>query len=138
MIVHHAHSSAQATTVQALFQAIEAGDLASLEALYADELLQVEHPNRLVPAGARRTKAQVLEAARRGLSVMRSQEYQIDRWVVEGDAVAVQCRWEGIVAVDLPSLGLRAGDAMHAQFAQFILLAGGRIVLHHTYDCFVD
>lgn len=123
-------------TVRRLFTAIERVDLPALADLYADDVVQFEPPNRLLPAGATRGKAQILEAARRGRALMSEQRFDITQAVVEGPSVALQARWMGRLAVDAPALQLAAGDCMTAHFAQFVEVRDGRVVRHTTYDCF--
>ncbi len=123
-------------TVRELFAAIERADLEALARLYADDALQVEHPNRLLPGGATRGKVQILEAAARGRALMAEQRLDITHAVVQGESVALEARWHGRLAVDAPPLGLAAGDVMTARFAQFIDLRDGKVVRHATYDCF--
>lgn len=122
--------------VQELFDAIENADLARLGELYAADTVQVEHPNRLLPSGATRSKAQILEAAARGRALMSEQRLTIEHAVVQGNQVALEAKWSGRLSVDAPPLGLKAGSLMTARFAQFIELDGGRVVRHITYDCF--
>lgn len=119
-----------------LFAAIQAADLESLEVLYDDDVEQVEHPNRLLPTGARRNKGQILEAARRGRALMAEQRFDITHAQTQDRFVAIEANWRGRLAVDAPALGLRSGDTMTARFAQFIEVREGRVVRHATYDCF--
>ena len=67
---------------------------------------------------------------------MAEQTLDITHAVVQGNHVALEARWTGWLGVDAPPLGLRAGDAMTARFAQFIELSDGRVIRHTTYDCF--
>jgi ketosteroid isomerase-like protein len=121
---------------QELFAAIENADLARLDQLYAANAVQIEHPNRLLPAGATRGKAEILAAAARGSALMAEQKLAIEHAVVQGNHVALEAIWSARLGVDAPPLGLKAGSLMTARFAQFIELAGGRVVRHVTYDCF--
>jgi predicted kinase/ketosteroid isomerase-like protein len=127
----HAH------VTRALFRAIESGNVDELDRIYHPELVQVEHPNRLLPEGAHRGKAQVLEAARRGRALMASQRFELGHLLESGPSVAVTARWRATLAVDAPPLGLERGATMQADFAQFLVFADGRVVRHETFDCFV-
>lgn len=122
--------------VHELVAAIERGDLARLDELYAPDVVQIEHPNRLLPRGATRNKAQLLQAAASGRALMAQQQFVITQAVVQGHHVALEARWSGQLAVDAPPLGLKAGSWMTARFAQFIEVQAGRVVRHVTYDCF--
>ncbi|MCC2956642.1 nuclear transport factor 2 family protein [Massilia sp. IC2-477] len=122
--------------VRRLFAAIEQGELAAIEAAYHEDAEQVEHPNRLLPGGARRDRAALVEAARRGKALLATQRLVIDNSVANGDRLALEASWSATLAVDAPPLGLKAGDGMQARFAQFFQFRDGRILRHHTYDCF--
>lgn len=119
-----------------LFEAIEAGDVKAIADAYHENAEQVEYPNRLLPSGARRTKADLVEAARRGKALMAAQTVRIERIVDGGDGgLALQVAWSGQLAVDAPPLGLNAGDTIEARLAQFFTFHEGRILHHDTYDC---
>jgi ketosteroid isomerase-like protein len=117
------------------FAALECGATgAALAAFYAPEVVQEEFPNRLNPHGARRDLATMLDAAERGQKVMASQRYEIIHAVADGDRVAVEFRWSGILAVPVGSLP--AGAEMRGRFACFLEFRDGRIVAQRNYDCF--
>jgi ketosteroid isomerase-like protein len=117
------------------FQALEAGATGeALAAFYAPEVEQLEFPNRLVPHGARRDLAAILDAAARGQQVMTSQRYEILQVLAEGDRVAVEFLWSGTLSVPLGSLP--AGAEMRGRFAVFMEFRDGRIVSQRNYDCF--
>ena len=122
--------------VRRLFDAIEASDTEALAALYDEDVVQLEFPNRLLPNGATRDKAAILQAAARGKALIASQSLLVQHVVESGDTVAVEAEWVATLAVDAPPLGLRAGAQMRARFAQFLTFKGDRIVRHATYDCF--
>lgn len=122
--------------VHELFAAIESGDLTRLDELYAADAVQIEHPNRLLPGGATRNKAEILQAAVRGRALMAEQKFIITHAVVQGSHAALQAQWSGRLGVDAKPLGLKAGSLMTARFAQFIEVDAGRVVRHVTYDCF--
>ena len=122
--------------VRRLLEATARADLQELDELYADDAVQVEHPNRLLRAGATRNKTQIREAASRGGKLMTEQRFDVTQALAQGSAVALEARWYGRLAIDAPPLGWFAGDVMTARFAQFLELREGRIVRHATYDCF--
>ena len=73
------------------FAALQQGATGSeLIAFYAPEVVQEEFANRLMPHGARRDLASILEAAERGQKVMTSQRFEILHALVDGDRVAVE------------------------------------------------
>ena len=117
------------------FTALEAGATGeALAAFYAPEVVQLEFPNRLLPQGARRDLAAILDAAARGQEVMAAQRYEILQTVTEGDRVAVEFLWAGKLAVPLGSLA--AGAEMRGRFAVFLEFRDGLIASQRNYDCF--
>lgn len=132
--MHTEHDLIAAT--RALFAAIEAGDREALLARYAEEAVQIEHPNRLKPNGDRRAPAKMADDLARGKQILKSERYDIVNAVVSGDRVAAQIEWTGTLAV--PVGALSAGDEMRAHSAIFLRFRDGRIVEQHNYDCFED
>jgi ketosteroid isomerase-like protein len=128
-------SSANLDFVKRYLGAIEAGATGdALAAFFAPDVVQEEFPNRLVPNGARRDLAAVLEGAERGQRVMRAQRYEILNAVEVGDTIALEVLWTGTLAVPLGALP--AGGEMRAHFAVFIELRDGKIARQRNYDCF--
>jgi ketosteroid isomerase-like protein len=122
----------RADIVRAYLKAIEArGD--SL-AFFADDAIQEEFPNALVPAGARRTLQDLRDANERGRDVLTSESYEIVNLVEAGDLVACEVLWRGVLAVPLRSL--KPGDTMKARFGVFFEFAGDKIRRQRNYDCF--
>lgn len=101
---------------------------------FAEDVVQVEFPNRLIPEGATRDLAGLREAAQRGSKVMTAQRYEILNAIASGDQVAVEANWIGTLAV--PFGNTPAGGEMRARFAIFLTFRDGRIVRQHNYDCF--
>jgi ketosteroid isomerase-like protein len=128
-------SSANLEIVKRYLRAIEAGATGgALAAFYAPDVVQEEFPNRLVPNGARRDLAALLEGAERGQRVLRAQRYEILGAVEARDTVALEVQWTGTLAVPLGALP--AGGEMRARFAVFIELRDGKIARQRNYDCF--
>ncbi|HEX7884952.1 MAG TPA: nuclear transport factor 2 family protein [Phenylobacterium sp.] len=122
----------RAVIVRAYLRAIEErGD--SL-AFFTEDAVQEEFPNALVPAGARRTMAVLREANARGRHVMTAETYEIVNLIEDGDRVACEVLWRGVLAVPLRSL--KPGDAMKARFGVFFEFHGDKIRRQHNYDCF--
>ena len=101
---------------------------------FADDVVQVEFPNRLVPNGATRDLAALRDAAERGREVMTAQRFEVVNAIASGDQVAVEALWTGTLAVALGSIP--AGGQMRARFAIFLTYRDGKIVRQHNYDCF--
>jgi ketosteroid isomerase-like protein len=121
--------------IRRYFDAIEAGvSPEELAAFFTPDVIQEEFPNRLVPRGARRGLGQILEASKRGKQVMQSQRYEILHAISEGDEIALEVRWKGVLAMAIGSLA--PGAMMQAQLAVFIRLVNGRIARQRNYGCF--
>jgi ketosteroid isomerase-like protein len=120
---------------RAYLAAIEGGATGdALAAFFTDDAIQEEFPSRLVPAGARRDRAGLLEAAERGRKVLRAQRFEILHAVASGEEVALEVAWTGTLAVPVGTLP--AGGEMRARFAVFLELRDGKIARQRNYDCF--
>jgi ketosteroid isomerase-like protein len=122
----------RADIVRAYLKAIENRD--DSLAFFTEDAVQEEFPNALVPAGARRTIAELREANDRGRGVLTSETYEIVTLVETGDVVACEVLWRGVLAVPLRTL--KPGNAMKARFAVFFEFKGDRIRRQRNYDCF--
>jgi ketosteroid isomerase-like protein len=121
--------------VRRYLAAVEGGATGdALAAFYAPGVVQEEFPNRLMPAGARRDLAAILDAAVRGQRVLSSQRFVILNAVARGAEVALEMEWTGTLAAALGTLPV--GGQMRARFAQFYELHEGKIVAQRNYDCF--
>ena len=101
---------------------------------FADDVIQVEFPNRLVPNGVTRDLAALREGAERGRKVMTAQRFEVVNAIASGEQVAVEAIWTGTLAVPMGSIP--AGGQMRARFAIFLTYRDGEIVRQHNYDCF--
>ncbi len=106
----------------------------ALAQFFTPDVVQEELPNRLIPAGARRDLAGILEAAVRGQHVLRAQRFEIKNEVASGDHVALEVEWTGTLALAVGSLP--AGGQMRARFAVFLHFRDGKIAGQRNYDCF--
>lgn len=122
----------RADLVRAYLKAIE--DRGDSLAFFAEDAVQEEFPNALVPAGARRTLDELREANERGRDVLTSETYEILSLIEDGDRVACEVLWRGVLAVPLRSL--KPGDVMKARFGVFFEFAGDKIRRQRNYDCF--
>lgn len=116
----------------AALEQMETGD--KLARFFSPTVVQEEFPNRLVPNGARRDLAALLEGAVRGKQIMATQRYELLTALVDDDCVAIEVQWSGTLAV--PAGTLTAGDQMRARFAVFFEFQSGKIVRQRNYDCF--
>ena len=117
-----------------LLRAIEQGDTRSLLASYAENEVQVEHPNRLKPKGDRRGPAKMAEDLARGKQLLAEEHCEVIEAVATGDNVAMQLNWTGVLAVPVGTL--KAGETMTCESAVFLRFQGDRIVEQHNHDCF--
>ncbi len=122
----------RADLVRAYLKAIE--DRGDSLAFFAEDAVQEEFPNALVPTGARRTLADLRAASARGQGVLTSETYEIVNLIEAGDLVACEVLWRGVLAVPIRSL--KPGDVMKARFAVFFEFAGDKIRRQRNYDCF--
>lgn len=122
----------RAELVRAYLKAIETR--ADSLAFFAEDAVQEEFPNALVPGGARRTLADLREANARGRDVLASETYEIVNLVEAGDLVACEVLWRGVLAVPIRSL--KPGDTMKARFGVFFEFQGDKIRRQRNYDCF--
>src|SRR5688572_21304392 len=112
--------------VKRYLAALEAGTTGdALAAFFTADVVQEEFPNRLLPQGAQRDLAALLEGAVRGQKVMQQHRYELLQFMEAGDRVALELQWTGTLAIPLGSLP--AGGQMRARFAVFIELRDGRI-----------
>ena len=105
-----------------------------LAGFFSPDVVQEEFPNKVLPQGARRDLAAILDAATRGRAAMSSQSYRIVHAVANGDDLALEVEWEGTAAV--PVGQLPAGAKMRARFAVFLQYRDGKIAAQRNYDCF--
>lgn len=122
----------RADIVRAYLKAIE--DRKDSLAFFAEDAVQEEFPNALVPSGARRTLDDLRAANDRGRDVLTSESYEIVNLLEAGDLVACEVLWRGVLAVPIRSL--KPGDVMKARFGVFFEFAGDKIRRQRNYDCF--
>jgi ketosteroid isomerase-like protein len=101
---------------------------------YHPDVEQVEHPNRFNPKGARRDRDALHQNAGAGRALMKEQRYQIVSAIGQGDRVAVEAVWTGVLAVPLGPLP--AGHQLRAHLGMFFEIKDGRIWRQRNYDCF--
>ena len=122
-------------TARRYLAALEQGvGFETMAGLFAPNVVQTEFPNRLTPNGATRDAAALQASHARGKQVIAEQRYEIQNAIVNGNWVALQVLWTGILAV--PVASLPAGGRMQAHFAVFLEFHDGKIVSQYNYDCF--
>jgi len=110
----------------------EAG--ASLGRFFTEDARQIELPNKLNLAGGESDLATLKQRSEEGKKSLKQQSYTIKTEIPDGDNVAVEAEWTGVLAVSLA--GLAEGYEMKAHFAMFFKFENGRIALQRNYDCF--
>ena len=118
---------------RAYLRSLETRDGTTLS-YYADDAVQTEYPNRVVPAGATRDLAGLRQANERGSQVVTDERYDVVSAVAQDDRVALQVEWSARLNVALGALA--AGDRMRAHFGLFMTFRDGKIITQHNYDCF--
>src|ERR1700722_5938197 len=115
--------------------ALERGDSGeSLRGFFADDVEQIELPNRLNPKGQQSDLAGMLARSEQGKKVLRGQRYEIVSAIAQGERVAAEAIWTGVLAIPLGTLA--EGAEMKAHFAMFFEFQEGKIRLQRNYDCF--
>src|SRR4051812_36776591 len=82
--------------LEALETGVEGGMLAEF---FTTDVVQEEFPNRLSPIGAHRDLNALLVSARKGKQVVRAQRFDVLNSIVDGDNVALEVLWTGLLAV---------------------------------------
>src|SRR3569832_1360830 len=117
---------------ESLLRAIEQGNRAALLAAYAENAVQIEHPNRLKPKGDRRAPTKMAEDLARGKAMLRTERYDVLEATVAGDQVALQVYRTGVVDVAVGAL--KPGDSIVCESGIFLRFQGDKIVEQHNYD----
>ena len=102
----------------------------------SDEIEFHEYPNRIAPNGRVRRRADLQAAYAQGQKLLSSQRYEVRRVVENGDEVAVELEWTGVLAVPVAAMNLPAGHEMKAFVAMFLTFRDGKIVSQRNYDCY--
>jgi ketosteroid isomerase-like protein len=122
-------------TLRRYFDAIAKGPSAeTLDEFYAEDVVQEEFPNRLLPNGARRDLKALKEADARGRALMAAQSFEVVHMYASGHTVIVESIWTGTIGAAVGPF--QPGMTMRARFAQFFELRDGKIVAVRNYDCF--
>lgn len=110
----------------------EAGE--SLGRFFTEDAVQIELPNKLNPAGGRSDLATMKKRSEEGKHILKRQRYTLKSAVADGDNMAVEAEWVGVLAIPLGNLP--EGYEMKAHFAMFFEFKNGRIAVQRNYDCF--
>jgi ketosteroid isomerase-like protein len=102
----------------------------------APEMVFEELPNRVFPRGARSDVAAMQLAAERGKQLLRSQSYEILGAIADGERVALEVAWTGVLAIGFGTK--QPGDALRARCAMIFECRAGKIVAQRNYDCYEE
>jgi ketosteroid isomerase-like protein len=117
--------------LEAVEQGAEGGTLADF---FTDDVVQEEFPNRLSPIGAHRDLKGILDAAKKGKKTLRAQKFDVLNSIVDGDNVALEVFWSGLLAVPVDTLP--ADTEMRAHISIWLEFRDGKIAKQRNYDSF--
>jgi ketosteroid isomerase-like protein len=117
--------------LEAVEHGAEGGALAEF---FTEDVVQEEFPNRLAPIGAHRDLKAILDAARKGKRTLRAQKFDVVNSIVDGDNVALEVFWSGLLAVPVDTLP--ADTEMRAHISIWFEFKDGKISKQHNYDNF--
>jgi ketosteroid isomerase-like protein len=121
--------------VRTYLNALQSGEAAdALRNFFTDDVRQIEMPNQLNQRGQESDLEHILQRSQQGLKVLERQQYEIVSEIAQGDRVAIEARWTGVLAIAFGTLA--AGTELKASFAIFFHFRDGRIALQRNYDCF--
>ena len=117
--------------LEALEGGAEGGALADY---FTPDVVQEEYPNRLAPIGAHRDLNGILDAARKGKKTLRAQKFDVMNSIVDGDNVALEVFWSGLLAQPVDTLP--ADTEMRAHISIWLEFRDGKIAKQRNYDSF--
>jgi ketosteroid isomerase-like protein len=113
-------------------------DLGSAEddllAVLHPDVVFVEHPSPMSPHGRTHGRDGMVAGFLAGKDLLSEQQIDVQSVLVDGDLVAVQSTWTGVVRHDAGALA--AGTRLTAHLAGFFTVRDGVVVRHETYDCY--
>ena len=101
---------------------------------FAPDVVQEEFPNRLFASGRRHDLAAMLAASEKGSTLLSSQKYVLKKAVAEGDDVAAEIEWSGVLKIAFGAVA--AGTTMRAALGIFFTFRDGKIASIRNYDCY--
>src|SRR3954471_12038234 len=100
-------------------ETIESGaEGGALAEFFTKDVVQEEFPNRLSPIGQHRNLQALLDSARKGKKIISHQKYDILNAIGDGDNVALEVFWSGLLAIALE--GLPANSQLRAHVSIFL------------------
>jgi ketosteroid isomerase-like protein len=129
--------SANVQLAREYLRAVESmGPPENVSRFYSADIEFHEFPNRIVPHGRVRKRADLQAAYGQGQKLLSSQRYDVRRVVENGDEVVAELEWTGVLAAPVPAMNLPAGHEMKAYVAMFLTFRDGKIVSQRNYDCY--
>jgi ketosteroid isomerase-like protein len=129
--------SANVELAREYLRAVESmGPPENVSRFYSNDIEFHEFPNRIVPHGRVRRRPDLQAAYGQAQKLLSSQRYEVRRVVENGDEVAVELEWTGVLAMAVPAMDLPAGHEMKAYVAMFLTFRDGKIVSQRNYDCY--
>src|ERR1700761_4616835 len=121
--------SANVQLAREYLRAVESmGPPENVARFYSPDIEFHEFPNRIVPHGRVRRRADLQAAYGQAQKLLSAQRYEVRRVVENGDEVAVELEWTGVLAMSVPAMNLAAGHEMKAFVAMFLTFRDGKIV----------
>jgi ketosteroid isomerase-like protein len=102
-----------------------------VETCYTETVEWIELPRQTTPQGQRGNREAYLQNARRVLAFTPDRRMEIRNLVAQGDQVVLEVDWKGTTAQTMANLP--AGTLIHYRVANFLTLAGGKIVKQVDY-----
>jgi ketosteroid isomerase-like protein len=129
--------SANVELAREYLRAVESmGPPENVSRFYSADIEFHEFPNRIVPHGRVRRRADLQAAYGQAQKLLSSQRYDVRRVVENGDEVAVELEWTGVLAVPIAAMNLPEGHEMKAYVAMFLTFRDEKIVSQRNYDCY--
>lgn len=122
------------TVIKTFLRAIEDGDLDTIVSCYHPDIKHTEWPNALRKDGVVSSLDDIKAAFHRGRTAVKSQTFHINALICDGDMVAAECLWRGVLNVGFGKLS--PGDTMTAHVCTVFELRDGKIFRQRNYDCF--
>ena len=128
-------ASPNVTRMHEYLQAVASlGPPEAVSGFFTPDAIFREFPNRIAPNGRVRSAADSHAAYEMGRKILKSQKYEVQRVVEDGDELAVELEWTGVLAVSV--MDLPAGTEMKAFVAMFLTFREGKIAEQRNYDCY--
>src|ERR1700722_4021589 len=129
--------SANVQLAREYLRAVESmGPPENVSRFYSNDIEFHEFPNRIVPHGRVRRRPDLQAAYGQAQKLLSSQRYEVRRVVENGDEVAVELEWTGVLAMAVPAMDFSAAHEMKAYVAMFLTFRDGKIVSQRNYDCY--